>query len=121
MASGFHLTAFDNVVAGGTGVYVDSWEGGYLKTPLPVDANDYIITVICPTGCTATVELWHSPNGVDWAQATDSNGDAISFECPGGECTCKVLTVSLLQYVKIKLGNAASPAACTVKIHYTTF
>ena len=86
MASGFHLTAFENVVCGGTGVYVDSWDDYHLRKALPPDANDFIISSICAIGC-----------------------------------TCKTLTVSLLQYVKIRLGNASNPGACTVRIHYTTF
>ena len=104
MASAFHLTFFDEVVCGGTGVWVDSWDDNNVRTPLPVDATDFIISAICEAGCTCTAKLYHSPDGVTWTQATDSNNEVIEFECTGGTCTCKVLTVSLLQYVKLEMG-----------------
>ena len=123
MSSGFHLTLFDGEDCGGNDpeAYVDSWDDIGIKKTLPVDANDFIISVIPDAGCTCTIKLHHSPDGINWAAVTDKNGNAISFECAGGVCTCKPITVSLLQYVKVEAGDASSIKGVVIKLHYTTF
>ena len=98
--------------------------GNYLysdKFLLPSKSIDHILTATCE-GCTIEILLQMSPDGVNWCNCVLSGGSNCEFECTSqvGDCTTQVIDVSVLQYVRIKLGNAGSQGGdCTIRINYS--
>ena len=63
-----------------------------------------------------------SPDGINWCPCTLSSGANCQFECTAnaGDCTTQVIDVNVLQYVRVKIGNAGSTGGtCTVIINHT--
>lgn len=73
--------------------------------------NDYIFTALCQ-GCAVNVTLEMSPDGINWCNCVLSDGNNCSVSCdPSGgatDCQIKIVDVSLLQYVRVKIDSAAS-------------
>lgn len=94
----------DNVQITGSGNYA------YTKTiTLLPKFNDYILTAVC-TGCSVKATLEFSPDGVTWCNCNLANGSPCEMECDPAvnDCTVKVVDVPLLQYVRVKIENAAN-------------
>ena len=83
---------------------------------------DHILTAICE-GCTMEVLLQVSPDGTNWVDCKMADGTTnCSVDCTSatGDCSTKVLDVQLLQYARVKVGNAGSSGGtCTIKINFT--
>ena len=63
-----------------------------------------------------------SPDGVNWCNCLLSNNANCEFECTAdvGDCTTQVIDVPILQYARIKIGNAGSAGGtCTVRLNYS--
>lgn len=85
--------------------------------------NDYIFTALC-AGCAVTVTLQMSPDGVNWCDCVLSDGNDCLIECdptpPNVECQVKIVDVPILQYIRVKIGNAASTDLdCTIIMTHT--
>jgi len=97
--------------------------GNYAYSPtmtLNGDTDDYILTAICE-GCTVEIALEMSPDGVNWCPCVLSSGSNCEFECTAqaGDCTTQVVDVSLLPFVRIKIGNAGSTGGtCSVGLYH---
>ena len=83
---------------------------------------DHILTAICE-GCTMEVLLQVSPDGTNWIDCKMADGTTnCSVDCTSatGDCSTKVLDVQLLQFARVKVGNAGSSGGtCTIKINFT--
>ena len=97
--------------------------GNYAYSPtmtLTGDTDDYILTATCD-GCTVEIKLEMSPDGVNWCPCVLSGGSSCEFECTAtsGDCTTQVVDVSLLPFVRIKIGNAGSSGGtCSVGLYH---
>ena len=84
-------------------------------------SKDHILTAVCE-GCTVEVKLEMSPDGVNWCPCTLSSGSVCEFTCTQatGDCTTQVIDVSVLQYIRVRVGNAGSTGGtCNISINYT--
>ena len=134
MSSAHHTIFLKDFVIGGTVELMDingnpttgsiTGSGNYLyskKFLIPPKSLDHILTAICE-GCTIEIVLQVSPDGVNWCNCILSNDSVCQFECTAqaGDCTIQVIDVPILQYARIKIGNAGSSGGtCTVKLNYT--
>ena len=103
----------------------DILAGNISKTfVLPSDAKDFAVCNIAD-GCDCRMAIQMSPDGVNWCDCVDVNLDAcnnISCTVTSGTCTCKVISVPMLQYVRVVLyGGDSSGGVGKVSIHWTTF
>lgn len=83
--------------------------------------NDYIFTALC-TGCSVTAILEHSPDGINWCDCALSDGNSCEVLCQPltSECTVKIVDVPLLQYVRVKIQQAANITLnCTIMLTHT--
>ena len=85
-------------------------------------SKDHIFVGICE-GCTVSITLQMSPDGVNWCDCVLGDGSICQIqECTAiaGDCDAKIIDVSILQFVRLKIGNAGtSTGKCTVKLHFT--
>jgi len=112
-ASGNPL-ATANIVGSGNYAYSPTME-------LSPKSIEHVLTAICD-GCTIEVKLEISPDGINWCDCTLSSGSVCQFECTAvvGDCTTQIIDVSLLQFVRVKIGNAGSTGGnCTININFT--
>ena len=82
---------------------------------------EHILTATCE-GCTVEIALEMSPDGDNWCPCNLSSGSACQFECTAavGDCTTQTIDVPVLQFARIKIGNAGSSGgSCDVKINFT--
>ena len=97
--------------------------GNYAYSPtitLNGDTDNYILTAVCE-GCTIEIALEMSPDGVNWCACILSSGSPCEFECTAavGDCTTAVVDVSLLPFVRLKIGNAGSTGGtCSVGLYH---
>tara|TARA_Y100000817_G_C16844900_1_gene539624 strand:+ start:973 stop:1425 length:453 start_codon:yes stop_codon:yes gene_type:complete len=83
--------------------------------------NDYILTAVC-TGCSVTATLEFSPDGVTWCDCNLSDGNPCTMNCDPttSDCTVKIVDVPLLQYVRVKISNAANTTLnCDIFLSHT--
>ncbi len=98
--------------------------GNYAYSPtmeLSPKSIEHVLTAIC-AGCTIEVKLEMSPDGINWCDCTLSSGSVCEFECTStvGDCTTQIIDVSLLQFVRVKIGNAGSTGgSCSININFT--
>ena len=101
---------------------VGSGNYAYSKTfVLSPKSKDHILTATCD-GCTVEIKLEMSPDGINWCPCALSDGSNCEFECTAnvGDCTTKIIDVNVLQYVRVKIGNAGSSGgSCSVIINHT--
>jgi len=106
----------DSVQLTGSGNYA------YTKTiTLLPKYNEYIFTAVC-TGCSVTATLEFSPDGVNWCPCALADGNACTMNCDPltSDCTVKVIDVPLLQYVRVKMSNAANISLnCDIFLSHT--
>ena len=103
-----------NIVGSGNYAYSNT----FILSP---KSKDHILTATCD-GCTVEIALEMSPDGINWCPCTLSSGAYCQFECTAnaGDCTTQVIDVNVLQYVRVKIGNAGSTGGtCTVIINHT--
>ena len=82
---------------------------------------EHILTATCE-GCTVEIKLEMSPDGVNWCPCTLTSGSNCEFECTAtaGDCTTQPIDVPVLQFVRVKIGNAGSSGGtCGVKLNFT--
>ena len=83
---------------------------------------DHIFAAVC-SGCTVeVVSLQMSPDGVNWCDCVLSDGNNCEVSCDPAvqNCYTKNVDVAVLQYVRLKIGNASTSSGnCTVKLHFT--
>ena len=95
---------------------------GYsLPFQLSPKSIDHVLTATCD-GCTVDILLEMSPDKVNWCTCVLSNGTDCEFTCTAtaGDCTIKVIDVPVLQFVRVKIGNAGSTGGtCTAKLNFT--
>lgn len=90
----------------------------FLLSPKSID---HIFAAVCE-GCTVSiVSLQMSPDGVNWCNCVLSDGGNCEVNCDLSQnCYTKNIDTSVLQYVRLKIGNAGtSTGECTVKLHFT--
>ena len=98
--------------------------GNYAYSPtiqLSPKSIEHVLTAVCE-GCTVEIKLEMSPDGTNWCDCTLTSGSVCEFECTAtaGDCTTQVIDVSLLQFARIKIGNAGSVGGtCTIKLNFT--
>jgi len=98
--------------------------GNYAYSPaitLSPKSIEHLLTATCQ-GCTVEIKLEMSPDGVNWCPCALSSGNNCEFECTAdvGDCTTQPIDVPVLQYVRVKIGNAGSSGGtCTVRINFT--
>lgn len=98
--------------------------GNYAYSPtieLSPKSIEHILTAVC-AGCTVEIKLEMSPDGINWCDCTLTSGSVCQFECTAvaGDCTIQVIDVSMLQFARVKIGNAGSlGGTCTVKLNFT--
>ena len=101
---------------------VGSVNYAYSKTlQLSPKSIDHVLTATCE-GCTVELILQMSPDGKNWCNCVLSNGSNCEFECTAtaGDCTTQVIDVPVLQFVRVRIGNAGSTGGtCTVKVNFT--
>ena len=103
-----------NIVGSGNYAYSNT----FLMSPKSLD---HILTAACE-GCTVEILLQMSPDGINWCNCVLGNGSNCEFECTAtvGDCTTQVIDVPVLQYVRVKIGNAGSVGGtCNVMINHT--
>jgi hypothetical protein len=134
MSSGHDIVFIKDMVTGDTGgILFDETTGApvtsiangatgvtkaFLLSP---KGRDYIFTAVC-TGCSVSiVSLQMSPDGVNWCDCVLADGGVCSVNCDlTQDCYTKNVDVSVLQYVRLKIGNAGtSTGSCTVRLNYT--
>jgi hypothetical protein len=82
---------------------------------------EHILTATCE-GCTIEILLQISPDGVNWVDCLLSNGLECDFVCTANanDCTVQPIDVPILQFARIKIGNAGDVnGTCTVKLNFT--
>lgn len=133
-AHGLHLIKNLTISTSSTGLYdssgnvlstaniVGSGNYAYSKAfTLSPKSKDHILTATCD-GCTVEIKLEMSPDGVNWCPCVLSSGSNCEFECTAnaGDCTTQVIDVNVLQYVRVKIGNAGSVnGTCEVILNHT--
>lgn len=94
----------------------------YSKTiELSPKSIDHILVAICE-GCVMEVLLQISPDGKNWVDCVLSDGSVCQANCTqeAGDCTTKIIDVSMLQFARVKVGNAGSEGGtCSVKLSFT--
>ena len=134
MASAHEVVFIKDMVTGDTGGILFHEETGAPVTSIADGATgvtkafllspksiDHLFAAIC-TGCSvSTVSLQMSPDGVNWCDCVLADGGVCSVNCDlTQDCYTKNVDVSVLQYVRLKIGNAGtSTGLCTVKLHFT--
>lgn len=108
-----------NILAG-TGETSNNY--AYSKTmELSPKSIEHILVAICE-GCVMEVLLQISPDGNNWVDCTLSDGSVCEANCTAqaGDCTTKIIDVALLQFVRVRVGNAGSSGGtCTIKLNFT--
>ena len=82
---------------------------------------EHILTATCQ-GCTVEIKLELSPDGVNWCPCILASGSACEFECTAavGDCTTQTVDVPVLQFARIRIGNAGSTGgSCNVLLNFT--
>tara|TARA_Y100000813_G_scaffold198003_1_gene184668 strand:+ start:1958 stop:2374 length:417 start_codon:yes stop_codon:yes gene_type:complete len=82
---------------------------------------EHILTATCQ-GCTVEIKLELSPDGVNWCPCILSSGSTCEFECTAavGDCTTQTVDVPVLQFARIRIGNAGSTGgSCNVLLNFT--
>ena len=101
---------------------IGSGNYAYSKTiELSPKSIEHVLTATCE-GCTVEIKLEISPDGVNWCPCNLSGGSACEFECTAdvGDCTTQHVDVPVLQFARVKIGNAGSSGgSCTVKLNFT--
>jgi len=101
---------------------IGSGNYAYSKTiELSPKSIEHILTATC-AGCTVEIKLEMSPDGVNWCPCALSSGSNCEFECTAdvGDCTVQPIDVPVLQFARIKIGNAGSSGGtCTAEIDFT--
>jgi len=103
-----------NIVGSGNYAYSNLFQ-------LSPKSIDHVLTATCE-GCTVEIKLEMSPDGINWCPCVLSGGSNCEFECTAdaGDCTTQVIDVPVLQFVRVKIGNAGSTGGtCTVKLNFT--
>ena len=103
-----------NIVGSGNYAYSNLFQ-------LSPKSIDHVLTATCE-GCTVEIKLEMSPDGINWCPCVLSGGSNCEFECTAdaGDCTIQVIDVPVLQFVRVKIGNAGSTGGtCTVKLNFT--
>lgn len=103
-----------NIVGSGNYAYSKSIE-------LSPKSIEHVLTATCE-GCTVEIKLEMSPDGINWCPCNLSNGNQCEFECTAdvGDCTVQPIDVPVLQFVRVKIGNAGSVSGnCDVELNYT--
>ena len=138
MASGHEIVLVNNITTGNipVGILFDEDTGAPITDIGPTSgatgvtkafflspkSKDHIFVGICE-GCTVSISLQMSPDGVNWCDCILSNGSPCEIvECTqiAGDCDVRIIDVSLLQFVRLKIGGAgSSTGTCTVKLHFT--
>ena len=112
-AQGNALATADILLSGNT-----AYSKPFLLSP---KATDFILSATCE-GCELKVTLEMSPDNINWCPCPLSNGDPCEITCTDtvGDCTTKVVDVALLQFVRVKVGEAGSQGGtCSVRLHFT--
>lgn len=112
--NGASLTSVDII---GTGKYA------YSKViELSPKSIDHILIAICE-GCTMEVLLQVSPDGTNWVDCKMADGATncdVNCTDEAGDCSIRVLDVQLLQFARVKVGNAGSEGGtCDIKLNFT--
>ena len=103
-----------NIIGSGNYAYSQSFS-------LSPKSIEHLLTATCE-GCTVEIKLEMSPDGINWCPCALSSGNNCEFECTAdvGDCTTQPIDVPVLQFVRVKLGNAGSSGGvCTVKLNFT--
>lgn len=103
-----------NIVGSGNYAYSNKFQ-------LSPKSIDHVLTATCE-GCTVEILLEMSPDGINWCNCVLSDDSNCEFECTAdtGDCTTQVIDVPVLQFVRVKIGNAGSTGGtCTVKLNFT--
>lgn len=82
---------------------------------------EHVLTATC-SGCTIVVQLEMSPDGINWCPCNLTTGNACTVTCTqaSGDCTTQHVDVPVLQFVRVKLGEASEPnGLCSVKLNFT--
>lgn len=94
---------------------------------LPSRSIEHVLAGTC-LGCTLRVVLEMSPDGKNWVTCKLKDGVTdclIDCDPDVADCTVSMVDVSLLQYIRLKIGPAGSLSApgdekrCSVRVHYT--
>lgn len=96
---------------------------GYSQTyELSPKSIEHVLTALCE-GCTIDVLLQISPDGKNWTDCVLSTGERCEFlpcSAAAGDCDVKHIDVPMLQFLRVKIGNAgAVGGVCTIKINFT--
>ena len=104
-----------NIIGTGNYAYSKSIE-------LSPKSIEHILTAVCE-GCTMEVLLQISPDGTNWVDCKLADGTTnCSVDCTSavGDCSTQVIDVSLLQFARVKVGNAGSSGGtCTISLNFT--
>ena len=109
-------TALTSANIVGSGNY--AYSGSVQLSPKSID---HLLTATCQ-GCTVEIKLEMSPDGINWCPCNLSSGNSCEFECTAdvGDCTVQPIDVPVLQYARVRIGNAGSTGgSCTVKLNFT--
>ena len=117
-ANGNPLATVD--ILAGTGETSNNY--AYSKTmELSPKSIEHILVAICE-GCVMEVLLQISPDGQNWIDCVLSDGSTCEANCTAtaGDCTTKIIDVSLLQFVRVRVGNAGSSGGtCSINLNFT--
>ena len=117
-ANGNSLATVD--ILAGTGQTSNNY--AYSKTiELSPKSEDHILVAICE-GCVMEVLLQISPDGENWVDCTLADGSTCEANCTAqaGDCTTKIIDVPLLQFARVRVGNAGSSGGtCSINLNFT--
>tara|TARA_Y100000114_G_scaffold157282_1_gene188825 strand:+ start:1477 stop:1908 length:432 start_codon:yes stop_codon:yes gene_type:complete len=117
-ANGNSLPTVD--ILAGTGETSNNY--AYSKTiELSPKSIEHILVAICE-GCVMEVLLQISPDGKNWVNCTLSDGSVCEANCTAqaGDCTTKIIDTSMLQFARVRVGNAGSSGGtCNVTLNFT--
>ena len=83
--------------------------------------NEYLLTAVC-TGCSVKAILEFSPDGVNWCACNLASGSPCEMDCDPdvSDCTIKIIDVPLLQFVRVRVENAANTTLnCDIFLSHT--
>ena len=125
MASAHSIDFIKNLTISASSTGLFDANGNSLPTAniigLSPKSIEHVLTATCE-GCTVEIKLEISPDGVNWCPCILSGGTACEFECTAdvGDCTTQHVDVPVLQFARVKIGNAGSSGgSCTVKLNFT--
>ncbi len=101
---------------------IGSGNYAYSKTiELSPKSIEHILTATCQ-GCTVEIKLEMRSDGVNQGPCVLSSGSNGECECTAdvGDCTTQPVDVPVLQFARVKIGNAGSTGGdCSVKLNFT--